>query len=60
MLVRRHVQNIFLILEDAAFNLVVNCQQTLWAFYAMKIPIYFSLFPQKHVVCTLHITVLLI
>lgn len=32
MLVRRHVQNIFLTLEDTAFNLVVNCQQALWAF----------------------------
>lgn len=32
MPVRRHVQNIFLILEDTVFNLLANCQQALWAF----------------------------
>lgn len=47
-LVRRHVQNIFLVLEDTAFNLAVNCQQALWAFLCHENPIYFSLFPRKH------------
>lgn len=32
MLVKKHVQNRFLVLEDTALNLVLNCQQALWAF----------------------------
>lgn len=32
MLVKKHDQNRFLVLEDTAFNLAFNCQQALWAF----------------------------
>ena len=31
-LLKKHDQNRFLILEDTAFNLALNCQQALWAF----------------------------
>lgn len=32
MLVRRHVQNRILVLEDTEFNMTLNCQRALWAF----------------------------
>lgn len=60
MLVRRHVQNIFLILEDTAFNLVVSCQQALWAFLCHEnANVFFIISTKAYRVCILHITVLL-
>lgn len=59
-LVRWHVHNIFLVLEDMAFNPALNCRQALWAFLCHENSnVFFIISTKTDRVCTLHIAVLL-